>query len=220
LRAARVYENQGNVQTALSHYERALAVDPNNAQALVSVARLYDRQDDLGNADEFYRRAMQVAPANPTPYNDLGICYARRGRIQPAIPLLTQAVTLEPLNKLYRNNLAVTLVDAGRVDEALQHLSNAHGEIVARYNLAVLLSRRQQYAAARQQCQTAIALEPNFAAARELLERLDAGSGADNAGRVPSQPPANNSIAPYVYPIVPSQPGPFGAAGLTSLPPT
>ena len=177
--AARLYESQGNVREAIAQYRQVLAMAPQDYRTLVSLARLHDRQGDFPLAESLYRQATSVAADNPLAFNDLGLCYARHGMVQPAIAAIERAVALQPLNPLYRNNLATLLVDSHRTDEAFQHLSAAHGEAVAHYNLGVLLCRRQKRDSARQHLAAAVALDPSFAAARQLLETL--------------QPPADNT---------------------------
>ena len=43
----RVYESQGDLQAAMTYYQKALQVDPNDYQTLLSCGRLHDRQGDL-----------------------------------------------------------------------------------------------------------------------------------------------------------------------------
>ena len=52
----------GDVAAALPHLERAMQLDPNNAQAANDLAAVYEHQGRLDEALELYRRAARLAP--------------------------------------------------------------------------------------------------------------------------------------------------------------
>jgi Flp pilus assembly protein TadD len=170
--AARVYESKNNIPAAVEHYQSALALEPNDVLSLIGYARLLDREEQFQEAEQLYLQATQLQPGNPIVLNDLAMMYARQERLNDAIPALHQAVQLQPTNQRYRNNIAILLVDAGATDEAFAHLATVHGEPKAHYNLAYLLSRRQQPEQAVYHLQQALILNPHLEPARQLLARL------------------------------------------------
>lgn len=60
-----VYHLRGQYDVALRHYEQAVDIDPNHAQAWFNKAALHNTTDDEDGAIESYRRYLQVAPDGP-----------------------------------------------------------------------------------------------------------------------------------------------------------
>jgi tetratricopeptide (TPR) repeat protein len=182
--AGRMYETQGKFPEALQQYERALKTTPNDLASLISIARLHDRQGNFPKAIEAYNRAAQAHPKSGLVQNDLGLCYARQKDAGRAIENLTKACELAPKNPKYRNNLATVLVENGRTDDAFKQLKALNSEGVAHYNLAYMLIARQRNDEAAQHLRSALQIEPELAAARELLAQIG------GAPAMPSAPPA------------------------------
>jgi len=75
-------ENLKMAQQAISAFEDVLKVDPNNSNAIASVAQMYYHMRKFDKAKEYQRRWLQVEPNNPVPYYWIGmldwaICYPR-----------------------------------------------------------------------------------------------------------------------------------------------
>lgn len=169
VKAAALYETQGNMDAAWQQYQKALEVAPKDAETLLSVAMFHDRQGRFQQAVEGYRAAIFAAPQNARMRNNMGLCLARNGYRDEAHTLLAQAVTLEPENKLYRNNLATLLIEMNRIDEAVQQFSAAHGAAAAQYNVSCLLKQRGQNDLAATYLRRALEIDPNFGPALQSL---------------------------------------------------
>lgn len=152
---ARNEEAKGNLNGAIQKYQDALKLDANCKSALIGLARVYDSQGNLNKAMALYRQAVKAHPKDATAHNDLGLCYARQNRLQEASQSLERAVKLAPDKTLYRNNLAKVLVELGYNEPALAHLTVAHGEAVAHYNLGCMLYERGQAEASLEHFATA-----------------------------------------------------------------
>jgi Tfp pilus assembly protein PilF len=214
IQLARQFESGGLAANALKQYQRALDLEPDNVDVLISMARLLDRERQPASAIQYYRRAVLAAPERALVHNDLGLCYARCGQTDNALTAFREAVRLEPTRDLYRNNLATSLVHAGQPAEALTHLRAVHAEAVARYNLGYLLQQNGQPDAARQQFLAACQADPRMLAAQEMLRRSDASrqlaangsvrfgspvAGSPAAGSPATSSPANGAAAPVAY---------------------
>jgi Tfp pilus assembly protein PilF len=127
----------------------------------------------MGKAVETYQRAIKVDARCALAHNDLGLCYARQNDLARARESLSKAVSLVPTSKLYRNNLATVLVDARQYNEAYEQLAAVHPPATAQYNLGVLANRRGDKVEAMNRMQQALALEPNLAQARTMIDRLN-----------------------------------------------
>lgn len=199
--AAEMHESSGNYSEAEANYRKALDMDPNNVQALVGYARLEDRQGNFEAATKFYQRAIKKHPKDATVRNDLGLCYHRRGMLPEATRELKKAVELETDSKLYRNNLAAAYVEQGKNDDALVHLVAAHGKSVGNYNLAYLLTQKQDNQGALKHFQAAAQADPKLVAAQDWITRLSAPGGmyASQAGGAAGMPAARQVPANAAY---------------------
>jgi Flp pilus assembly protein TadD len=194
--AAQMHESSGNYAEAETSYRKALDLDPNNVQALVGYARLEDRQGNFEAATKFYQRAIKKHPKDASVRNDLGLCYHRRGMLPEATRELKKAVEIEGDSKLYRNNLAAAYVEQGKNNEALTHLVAAHGKSVGNYNLAYLLTQKNDNQGALKHFQLAAQADPKLVAAQEWITRLSADSmyasqAGGAAGMSTAEVPAN-----------------------------
>ena len=75
-------ENLKIAQQAIDAYEDVLKSDPNNANAIASIAQIYYYEKNFDKAKEYQRRLLQADPSNPVPYYWIGvldwaICYPR-----------------------------------------------------------------------------------------------------------------------------------------------
>ena len=86
-------ERSGKITEAERHYQQALGIDPNNADALVGRARLKDRQGQLDQATRLYEQASQAHPDNASLLNDLGLCLARQRKYKESIAALDRAIS-------------------------------------------------------------------------------------------------------------------------------
>ncbi|MCH2360591.1 MAG: tetratricopeptide repeat protein [Pirellulales bacterium] len=62
---ARLYEEQGDLQTARLHLESAVKLNANNARAHTALAALSERQGDVRTAYAAYQKSLMVNPNQP-----------------------------------------------------------------------------------------------------------------------------------------------------------
>jgi TolB-like protein/DNA-binding winged helix-turn-helix (wHTH) protein len=107
--------------------ERALALNPNLAEAHAQMGRIKEQIDfDWTGADASFRRAVELEPGNP----DFAIFAADSsnilGRLDEALQLDRRAVDLDPLNALSWRGLGVIEFRGGKLEEAEADLKKAH----------------------------------------------------------------------------------------------
>jgi tetratricopeptide (TPR) repeat protein len=180
LEMAKQLERSGNAHGAYEQFKRALALEPQNLDALLGMAHLMDRQGQFEQAVHYYEIATRHHPHVPGTFNDLGLCLARMKQLEKSLGPLNRAVALNPQRTLYRNNVATVLVEMGRTDEAFEHLRAAHGESIAHYNVGYLLQQRGQSQSAAEHFARAATIDPSFAAARQWADQLGAQVGQAN----------------------------------------
>jgi tetratricopeptide (TPR) repeat protein len=170
--AAKLAEQQGRNDQAISQYQRALEKAPDNLPTMLSFARLYDRQGEFERAVEIYQNAIKAHPDSAVAHNDLGLCLARQGNYPASVLSLREAVRLEPSKALYRNNYGTVLVAAGQTQEALAQFQQVHPPAAAHYNLAYLLQQAGKTSEAVDHLRQAVAIDPALDPATELLAQL------------------------------------------------
>src|SRR5207302_2745369 len=131
--------------------ERALALNPNLAEAHAQMGRI-KRQDDFDwvGADVSIRRAIAFEPGNPEFVRLAASSAALLGRFDEALPLSRRAVDLDPLNAESWESLGETEFFMGQLDKAEADFKKAlelSPDIWASHNLLsqlYIMQRRPQ----------------------------------------------------------------------------
>jgi len=99
--------------------ERALALNPNLAEAHTQMGRIKEQADfDWAGADASFRRAVVLEPGNPEFVRFAAGSAAYLGRFDEALQMDRRAVDLDPLNAYSWDALAEINFYMGRLDEA------------------------------------------------------------------------------------------------------
>jgi TolB-like protein/DNA-binding winged helix-turn-helix (wHTH) protein len=99
--------------------ERALALNPNLAQAHAQMCRIKEQVDfDWVGADASCQRAVALDPGNPEVVRTAALPAAILGRFDEALQLTRRAVDLDPLHADSWEVLAETTFSMGQLDEA------------------------------------------------------------------------------------------------------
>ncbi len=99
--------------------ERALALNPNLAEAHTQMGRIKQQIDyDWAGAHASFQRAVALDPGNPEVVRTAAGSAAVLGRFDEALPLHRRAVDLDPLNADSWESLAETEFFMGQLDQA------------------------------------------------------------------------------------------------------
>jgi TolB-like protein/Tfp pilus assembly protein PilF len=99
--------------------KRALAIDPESAEAHAAMAFVLDRyHDDTVGARKAFERTLQLNPNYVTAYNLYADTLYDLGEFERALENRRRAVELDPLAVFFRSRLANTLMNLRRYDEA------------------------------------------------------------------------------------------------------
>ena len=110
---------QKGQQLAREAVERALALNPNLAEAYAQMGRIKQQVDfDWAGADASLQQAIALEPGNPENVRLAAGLAAMLGRFDKALPLNRRAVDLDPLNVDSWASLAETQFFMGYLDEA------------------------------------------------------------------------------------------------------
>ncbi|MGI9061023.1 MAG: protein kinase domain-containing protein [Ktedonobacteraceae bacterium] len=174
---------------ALTAYEQAIHLDPNNAIACsnkgIALNGLKQYKEALVACDQ----AIRLDPNNAGFYNDKGVALRNLERYTEALAAYEQAIRLDPNNANYYNNKDVALCNLQRYTEALAAIEQAlrldpnnanyyNGKGLALYYL-------QRYPEALAAYEQAIRLDPNDAFAYQskgvTLDKLGRKTEAQQA---------------------------------------
>jgi tetratricopeptide (TPR) repeat protein len=107
---------QGRLPEAIVEYRRALAVEPDHADALGNLADALLAQGSLEEASVRYGEYLKLRPSNADAATNWGMTLLRLGRLDEAIEAFRRASTVDPRQA---RNLANALYDKGDIDQAV-----------------------------------------------------------------------------------------------------
>lgn len=110
-------------EAAKEAYGRALARDPEHADAHLNLGRLIHEEGDISRAEVHYRRALLAEPHNARAYYNLGVALDDEGHRTGAIEAYQSALRADAGLAVAHFNLSRLLEAAGRKAEALAHLA-------------------------------------------------------------------------------------------------
>src|SRR4029453_2137315 len=138
----------GETERAQASFERALALQPDLAEANNDLGALLAQAGDLQAAIERFRAAIASTPEYPDALNNLGYALLLTGHDAEARALYEKALALQPDFPEALNNLGLLVGRAGDLDRAERYFREAltvrpeYGE--AANNLALVLVSRGQ----------------------------------------------------------------------------
>jgi tetratricopeptide (TPR) repeat protein len=107
--------------------ERALALNPNLAEAHAQMGRIKQQVDfDWTGADASFRRAVELEPGSPETVWLAAYSVANLGRLDEALLLARRAVALDPLDAHSWEALGEIEFRGGKLDEAEADCKKAH----------------------------------------------------------------------------------------------
>lgn len=163
---------------------RAIALEPDNADALFDLATMLRVLRRYDEALELLERHRRLFPGDPRVVADIGRCLSGLRRYAEAEPVLRQA--LEGLDTAEtRYDLALVLDRGGRLDEAIAEYERAldrnPNHVDSLINLGVVQARRGLIRQAASLFERAVAIDPDHADAHVNLGALLLARGARDA---------------------------------------
>ena len=119
---------EGQPDSALTWFTRALAADPGSDQSLIGVIRSYVARGDLDGALAYLDEHKGSRPDDAVPYQLLGELFARRGDAGKAEAAFRQAIQLRPSWLPPYVQLAELLDQTGRAGDAVAVYEQARAQ--------------------------------------------------------------------------------------------
>ena len=121
------YYQDRKYEVALDEIKKAIAADPDSADAHGVRALIYSAMGETALADQSFQRALQLAPRNPELANNYGSFLCQNGKAEQGIALFESALKnpayQSPVNALL--NAGSCSLRAGKLDAAERYLLDA-----------------------------------------------------------------------------------------------
>ena len=116
-----------NEELRILMYERALELDPDNAQTYFRLAWARMGEGSPEEAERLFRRALEFHPQSANYRSDLASALFNLGRVDEAIVEVEQSIELAPnFTSNYRMLGAWNFFHFGRIDEAIYYMRKAY----------------------------------------------------------------------------------------------
>jgi tetratricopeptide (TPR) repeat protein len=144
---------------------------------LLKEAYQYQVGGDYDMAVELYKRSLDLHPTAEA-YTYLGWTYRYQGKLDEAIAECKKAIQIDPEFGNPYNDIGAYLIEKGEYDEALRWLERAlhtrryESYHFPHYNLGRAYMAKELYGKARHHFQEALRIVPDYAPAKEGLEKV------------------------------------------------
>lgn len=122
------YVTMGFPESALSHFESALAKNPEQEDLPYIYSFMGSCLKDLGKYEEAIEKlktGLEEDEERPDLHNTLGVCYFKQEKFEEAIVHFQRAVDLNPASGIDYANLGVNYSKLGKVEQAVEFLTIA-----------------------------------------------------------------------------------------------
>jgi len=160
LTLGRLYRTARNSVEAEKAYSQALAIDPNNEDALTGLAIVYS---DVGDTKKAIEKLQAVTNKDPNPRTLAALAgsYEQLHDYRSAAEVLRKAIELDPENGRIKRALAKNLLYSGSLDDSLKYYNEISADDP--HDTDALLRTAEIYREKR-----------DFAKAREVLDKAKA----------------------------------------------
>ena len=120
-----VLDHNGQVEAAITQYERALQIQPAYAETHNNLGNALCRVGRVREAIAHYQQALELVPGLPQVHNNLGTALGQNGRLAEAMTQFQKALEINPDFAGAHSNLGYALLMTGKVEEALREFLKA-----------------------------------------------------------------------------------------------
>jgi tetratricopeptide (TPR) repeat protein len=127
----KLYQEAGNQDKAITEFETADRLRPNDREVIYRLYRIYSLKGDTANAARLQKqledllasnRAESDSEAKALVLNNAGVVLEQKGDLAGALNDYDQAAKVDVTNVIFQRNAALLLCKLGRADEAIRRL--------------------------------------------------------------------------------------------------
>ena len=163
----------GDVERAIVHYRRTLALDPEEIGAHNNLGQMLVAQGDAASALGHYYRALELNPNSANVHINLGLALEWLDRLAEALPHYWRAVELDAASTWARYNLGLALEQTEQRAEAIRQYRAAleidRTQARVHFRLGLLYVEEGQWTEAALHLRRSLALNPDHAEAHLQL---------------------------------------------------
>ncbi len=119
------YSDKGDKDRAIQDYDKAIELNPQNADAFNNRGVVYRNKGDKDRAIQDYDKAIELNPQHAEVFYNRGVTYSDKGDKDRAIQDYDKAIELNPQHAEAFNNRGVAYSDKGDKDRAIQDYAKA-----------------------------------------------------------------------------------------------
>ena len=123
--AGAIYYLQGDHDLAISHLERAVAIQPSNAQYWITLGANLATVGQMSRAEHCFRQATAADPSSAEAHINLGLALKHQGEYMRAEASFKSALSISPNSVVALGNLGFVLIQLGKIAEAKAALEGA-----------------------------------------------------------------------------------------------
>jgi tetratricopeptide (TPR) repeat protein len=167
----------GDLKGAGARFREALAINPRNSKAHVTLGNTLEAEGNNDEAMRHYEEAVRLEPSSAEGHVNIGNIFLKRNDDARAIAEFQLALRAEPANLYAHYNLGQCYLAAGNLPEALTHLIAAQRQDPDNAALCFLLGKVNERLSRRSEAvrfyKEALRIRPDYADARASLAALE-----------------------------------------------
>lgn len=167
-----------NFTSAITHYQRALKIEPALYPALNNLGAIYLRQKDLVRAERAFLKSLEINPGDSQPYINLGHVSYEQADYRQAVERLEEGLKRSPesaVGHFFLGSAYLKVDDLAKAEENLKAACKLDPEGMgsAHLQLANLYLKRRDMNAASAQLQSYLHSNPSDPQAPAMKKMLD-----------------------------------------------
>jgi tetratricopeptide (TPR) repeat protein len=167
------YGEKGDFERAIKDYNKAIELNPEDADAYINRGNAYSGLTQYERALEDYNTVIELNPDYVDAYNNRGNAYAEKGNFERAIEDFDKAIELNPVYVSTYNNRGIAYAEKGERERAIEDFDKAIElnpvYALAYFNRGLVYGRSNYYEKEQEDYKKALELEPNYILAMSAL---------------------------------------------------
>jgi len=160
----RLHSSLAKHDLALQEFQKALAINPRDSEAIKGMAGAYVRMGRIQDAEDSYKRAIALKPDYWDGYNMLGFFYYNQKRYAEAISQFQHVIQLTPDNAAAHSNLGGQFQNIGDYQHAEEEFKKSIALVpsyAAYANLGSLYETQKRYSESAEMTEKALKINDN-----------------------------------------------------------